>query len=117
MRIAVYGSLRKGGKLNPIMLDNGAKFLGESSFEGQLYSLGAYPAAIPGSGTVHCEVWDCSDELIKRLDSVEGHPWMYRRTPIETANCGLVQVYFYQRRLHSWDRRIESGVYNVADWK
>jgi gamma-glutamylcyclotransferase (GGCT)/AIG2-like uncharacterized protein YtfP len=116
MRIAVYGSLRKGGKLNHIMQDGQAQLLGESSFPGQLYSLGPYPAAVAGEGEVFCEVWECSDALVRRLDGVEGHPWMYERQKIWLPKFGDCQVYIYQRHVRGC-RRIESGRYDVKDWK
>jgi gamma-glutamylcyclotransferase (GGCT)/AIG2-like uncharacterized protein YtfP len=117
MRLAVYGSLKKSGKLHNRMVEGGATFLGESTFKGDLFSLGAYPAAVEGPGTVFCEVFECSDALIARLDSIEGHPWHYRRQVVWTPKFGDVQAYLYQHRLMSTDRKIENGRYNVADWK
>jgi gamma-glutamylcyclotransferase (GGCT)/AIG2-like uncharacterized protein YtfP len=117
IRIICYGSLKQGGKLHHNMRE--ARFLGTVAFPGQLYSLGAYPAARPPEGpedVVHGEVYECSDELVRRLDSIEGHPWMYKRTPIETAQFGSAQVYIYQHRPRG-HRRIESGIYDVKDWK
>jgi gamma-glutamylcyclotransferase (GGCT)/AIG2-like uncharacterized protein YtfP len=117
-RIICYGSLKRNGKLHGNMKD--ARFLGETTFPGQLFSLGPYPALRPAeteTDIVHGEVYEVGDALLKRLDSIEGHPWMYKRTRIETPNFGECQVYVYQRRLHSADKRIESGIYNVADWK
>jgi gamma-glutamylcyclotransferase (GGCT)/AIG2-like uncharacterized protein YtfP len=115
LKIAVYGSLKREGKLHFYMQD--AQYLGATTFPGDLYSLGSFPAAVPGQGQVHCEVFECTDALIERLDSLEGHPWIYRRSPVETAKFGSVQAYIYQRRLHSWDKKIESGLYNTKDWK
>jgi gamma-glutamylcyclotransferase (GGCT)/AIG2-like uncharacterized protein YtfP len=109
MRLGVYGTLKSKGRLNPIMLQHEATFLGESTFQGDLYSLGSFPAAVEGTGTVVCEVWECSDELVARLDSIEGHPWHYRRSRVWTPNFGEVQAYIYQRKLHSFDRPIASG--------
>jgi gamma-glutamylcyclotransferase (GGCT)/AIG2-like uncharacterized protein YtfP len=116
MRLCFYGSLKRGGKLNGILLDGKATFLGESTFEGDLFHLGSYPAAVKGSGVVHCEVWECSDALVKRLDGVEGHPWMYLRSKVWTPEFGEVQTYVYQRHLRG-AKLIASGNYNVADWK
>jgi gamma-glutamylcyclotransferase (GGCT)/AIG2-like uncharacterized protein YtfP len=118
VRICVYGSLKARGKLHHNM--QSARFLGETTFPGQLFHLGSYPALRPAEGPediVHGEVYECPDALVRRLDSIEGHPWMYKRTPIQTANFGECEVYVYQRRLHSADKRITDGIYNVADWK
>lgn len=56
MRIFVYGSLRhKQG--NSHWMTN-AQLLGDFSIDNyQLYSLGHYPGAVPGNGTVHGEVY------------------------------------------------------------
>jgi gamma-glutamylcyclotransferase (GGCT)/AIG2-like uncharacterized protein YtfP len=118
VRICVYGSLKKGGKLAHNM--QSARFLGETTFPGQLYHLGSYPALRPAEGpedVVQGEVYEVGDALLARLDSIEGHPWMYKREPIQTPNFGECQAYFYQRKLHSADRRIPDGNYNVKDWK
>lgn len=56
MRIFVYGSLRhKQG--NSHWMTN-AQLLGDFSIDNyQLYSLGHYPGAVPGNGTVHGEFY------------------------------------------------------------
>ena len=118
IRIVVYGSLKRGGKLHGHM--QGSRFLGTTTFPGQLFSLGSYPAARPAEepeDLIHGEVYECSDALVELLDRIEGHPWMYKRSPIQTAHFGQVQAYIYQRRPSSLERRIASGVYNVEDWK
>lgn len=118
VRICVYGSLKAGGRLHRNMQE--ARFLGETTFPGQLFSLGPYPAALPADtpeDVVHGEVYECPDALVKRLDSIEGHPWHYKRTQVQTAHFGAVEAYIYQRRLHAADRRIENGIYDVKDWK
>lgn len=119
-RIIVYGSLKKGGKLYPNMERGQAVYLGEVTFPGQLWSLGPYPAAKPAQAegdVIHGEAYEVGDELIKRLDSIEGHPWQYKREKVWTAKFGECQVYIYQRKLHATDKRIENGIYNVEDWK
>jgi gamma-glutamylcyclotransferase (GGCT)/AIG2-like uncharacterized protein YtfP len=118
IRICVYGSLKRNGKLHPNLKE--ARFLGETTFPGRLYSLGPYPALKPAeteTDVVHGEVYEVGDALLERLDHIEGHPWQYRREPIQTAHFGECQAYVYRRRLHAADKRIESGNYNVTDWK
>ncbi|PLN88416.1 gamma-glutamylcyclotransferase, partial [Klebsiella quasipneumoniae] len=54
MRIFVYGSLRRK-QGNSHWMTN-AQWLGAHSVDDyQLYSLGHYPGAVPGEGTVHGE--------------------------------------------------------------
>lgn len=56
MRIFVYGSLRRK-QGNSHWMTN-AQWLGAHSVNDyQLYSLGHYPGAVPGEGTVHGEVY------------------------------------------------------------
>ncbi len=56
MRIFVYGSLRRK-QGNSHWMTN-AQWLGAHSVDDyQLYSLGHYPGAVPGEGTVHGEVY------------------------------------------------------------
>ena len=68
MRIFVYGSLRhKQG--NSHWMTN-AQLLGDFSIDNyQLYSLGHYPGAVPGNGTVHGEVYRIDNATLAELDA------------------------------------------------
>ena len=69
MRIFVYGSLRhKQG--NSHWMTN-AQLLGDFSIDNyQLYSLGHYPGAVPGNGTVHGEVYRIDNATLAELDAL-----------------------------------------------
>jgi gamma-glutamylcyclotransferase (GGCT)/AIG2-like uncharacterized protein YtfP len=68
--IAVYGSL-KSGHYNHYLLGE-ARFLGETTVRGTLYSMGAYPAlAESGDKEYHAEVYEVPDEEYERIRRME----------------------------------------------
>lgn len=72
MRIIVYGSLRRK-QGNSHWMTN-AQWLGEHELEGyQIYNLGHYPAAIPGEGTIHCEVYRINSSILAELDELKSN--------------------------------------------
>jgi gamma-glutamylcyclotransferase (GGCT)/AIG2-like uncharacterized protein YtfP len=86
--VFVYGSL-KNGKGNHSLLGN-SKFLGRCYIEGphRMLSLGGYPGLvekedIPNSKVVG-EVYQISEETLRALDYLEGHPRYYCRYKVET---------------------------------
>jgi gamma-glutamylcyclotransferase (GGCT)/AIG2-like uncharacterized protein YtfP len=93
----VYGLLRRGEALHHLMED--AKHLGEPEVPDlTLYSMGEYPAAVPGSGTVAGELYRLSREAtLAVLDEVEGlglDPPAYRREEIE-VDGQTAWIYLY----------------------
>lgn len=69
MRIFVYGSLRRK-QGNSHWMTN-AQWLGAHSVDDyQLYSLGHYPGAVPGEGTVHGEVYRIDASTLAELDAL-----------------------------------------------
>nr|VUD35322.1 AIG2 family protein [Raoultella sp. NCTC 9187] len=69
MRIFVYGSLRRK-QGNSHWMTN-AQWLGAHSVNDyQLYSLGHYPGAVPGEGTVHGEVYRIDASTLAELDAL-----------------------------------------------
>ncbi len=83
MRIFVYGSLRhKQG--NSHWMTN-AQLLGDFSIDNyQLYSLGHYPGAVPGNGTVHGEVYRIDNATLAELDALRTRGGEYARQLIQT---------------------------------
>lgn len=81
MRIFVYGSLRtKQG--NSHWMTN-ALLLGNFSIDNyQLYSLGHYPGAVPGNGTVHGEVYRIDNATLAELDALRTRGGI--RTPVNS---------------------------------
>jgi len=84
MKIAVYGTLKKG-QVRAFALSK-QKFLGEAETE-PLYSLhdnGHYPMLVEGGATsVKCELYEVDDECMKVLDGIEGVAYgLYKRAKI-----------------------------------
>ena len=90
MRIFVYGSLRhKQG--NSHWMTN-AQLLGDFSIDNyQLYSLGHYPGAVPGNGTVHGEVYRIDNATLAELDALRTRGGEYARQLIQT---GIIPAIF-----------------------
>jgi gamma-glutamylcyclotransferase (GGCT)/AIG2-like uncharacterized protein YtfP len=68
--IAVYGSLKKG-RYNHHLLET-AKFLGNTTVRGTLYSMGSYPALVEeGDNSYPAEVYEVDDEFYTRIRGME----------------------------------------------
>jgi gamma-glutamylcyclotransferase (GGCT)/AIG2-like uncharacterized protein YtfP len=100
MLVAVYGTLRKGQRNN--LLLNTSIFLGEDiikeSFE--MYDLGHYPGVIIGNNNITVEVYDINEQILKRLDYLEGYiennkTNLYDRIKINTK-FGEAYIYIYK---------------------
>lgn len=108
MRIIVYGSLRRK-QGNSHWMTN-AQWLGDHELEGfNLYDLGQYPAAVPGEGTIYCEVYRINAGILAELDELKSNTKDYRRELIATP-YGSAWIYIYKRSLEGVPR-IASG-----DW-
>ena len=108
MRIFVYGSLRRK-QGNSHWMTN-ALWLGEHSVpDYQLYSLGHYPGAVPGDGTVHGEVYRIDASTLAELDALRTKAGEYARHLIQTP-YGSAWIYLYIRSLDGVER-IKGG-----DW-
>ena len=95
MRIFVYGSLRTR-QGNSHWMTN-AQLLGAHSVDDyQLYSLGHYPGAVPGEGTVHGEVYRIDASTLAELDALRTKGGEYARHLIQTP-YGSAWMYVYQR--------------------
>ena len=106
MRIFVYGSLRRK-QGNRHWMTN-AQWLGDHSVSDyQLYSLGHYPGAVPGVGTVHGEVYRIDASTLAELDALRTKAGEYARHLIQTP-YGSAWMYVYQRPVEGFTL-IESG--------
>lgn len=102
IRLWVYGTLKKGGRLHGAM--RGASFLAccRSVPGYQLLKLGWYPGLVrvpcPGPGdTVAGELYEVPVEMLDRLDEAEGAPALFRREPVALpGHPQAAQAYFYQ---------------------
>lgn len=108
MRIIVYGSLRRK-QGNSHWMTN-AQWLGDHELDGYaLFDLGHYPAAVPGEGKIHCEVYRINSSIMAELDELKSNTKDYRRELISTP-YGSAWIYLYIRSLEGVGR-IASG-----DW-
>lgn len=68
--VIVYGTLRKGGRLNILL--SGQEYMYSLKVNGyDMYTNGSYPAIMPGEGTIHTEVYNISKEVKEKIDWVE----------------------------------------------
>ena len=99
MTIFVYGSLKKG-YYNHRLLTN-AGLLGEFRTQPnyQLYDNGSFPYLVevqPGEGVcVEGEVYEVTDQQLKALDRLEGHPDHYVRKAVALQEIENVEAYVY----------------------
>lgn len=93
VNVFVYGTLKKGFGLN-YLLDS-SKFIGEAKLEGyEMYSLVSFaPFIVKGDGKVYGEVYEISEDLLKKLDKFEAR---YNRKEVEVEILGeKMKVYVY----------------------
>ena len=70
MKIAVYGSLKRGKYNHAILSDQ--KFLGDTTVIGTLYSVGAYPALVDEGDNVYpAEIYEVSPEVYSAIRGME----------------------------------------------
>ena len=69
MRIAVYGTLRKGMPLHGYL--TGAKFLGEDWIEGFELYFKYLPKAVRGKGRIKVEVYEVNEETFRAINEME----------------------------------------------
>ena len=98
--VFVYGTLKRGLALAREMRRARGKLLGLATIRGNLYDLGPYPAAVPGRGTIHGELYAVPEPGLAHLDRVEGRG--YRRRLVTALGLDgwkrKAWVYFYRRR-------------------
>ncbi len=92
VKVFVYGTLKKGFSLNYLLANS--IFIGEASLNGyDMYSLTSFPFITKGKGKVYGEVYEVSEDLLKRLDMIEGG---YVRKEVEVEILGKkMKVYTY----------------------
>ena len=116
--IFVYGTLRKGAK-HPAhrLLAGRARFIGTGKFQGKLYDLGRFPAAVASdrkSDRVTGEVYRLDDprRTLELLDHYEGKLFRREVRPIRWRGGAAIDawVYLYGGPLHE-AARIRCGDY------
>jgi len=112
-RVMVYGTLLSGEPNHRVL--EGARFIARAqtppSF--RMYDLGGCPAVTTGGDTIHGEVYDVDERTLARLDRLEVHPTLYRRTRIHLADGSRAEIYL----LASMGRIEGRPVIASGDWR
>jgi gamma-glutamylcyclotransferase (GGCT)/AIG2-like uncharacterized protein YtfP len=126
MKVAVYGTLRKGFSNNRLL--NDSDYLGTDILTGfEMYSLGAFPAIKSGNGEIEVEVYEINPHTLNALDMLEGYldkysPFnMYNRESVQTK-YGEAYVYIWAKSLTGrtkipsgkWERNI--SIHSQRNW-
>lgn len=93
----VYGSLMKNQSNHDYYLAD-TKFLTDVTLSGyEIYDLGCYPGIIEGNGKVYGELYEVTDEELKRVDRLEGEGNLYIRklVKVSLANNEIVEAWCY----------------------
>lgn len=114
-KVFVYGTLLRDD-YNHRHLD-GARFICEAMtppcFE--LRHLGGFPAMLErGSTSVVGEVYEVDDDILRRLDRLEGHPRFYHRAWIDLSDGERVLTYVMTPARAGDSPIIESGSWRDA---
>jgi gamma-glutamylcyclotransferase (GGCT)/AIG2-like uncharacterized protein YtfP len=107
----VYGTLKRGFRLHPVMEDGGARFLGEAITAGKFAMWGRhfpYIASCCDGSHVVGELYDVSDELLSHLDQIEGAPQHYQRRKIKVLVRGYaVNAWVYAVGMSKYEREVK----------
>lgn len=118
--VFVYGSLRKGeynrGVVEPHILNT----LGEGCIQGQMVSLGAYPAVLLDKpGIVVGEWLRVTARGMAALDRLEGYPTLYSKAHVWDVQNNIEGVVYYmtEQQLSRFLRGGRNGmVVPGGDW-
>jgi len=102
-KIFVYGTLKRGYSRSSAL--QGEIFLGSAVTKPlyRMYDCGDYPGLVeaPDGLCIEGELWEVSDECLKRLDEIEGVAiHLYERKPVilqQPHEREFAETYFYQQ--------------------
>jgi len=110
--VFVYGSLRKGRGLNPVL--SSSEFVGEFKTKPKytMYSLGAFPCIVKsGNTSIVGEIYKISLETERRLDMIEGVPQLYQKGKVDIDGHKDVIAYFMKKSSVKGLNKVDNG-----DW-
>lgn len=109
--VFVYGTLKKGFYNHKGRLDGSAgysKFIKKDSVDGIMYDLGAFPAAVLYDSNefsnpnermhIHGEIYEIDNNVLKKLDQLEGYPTFYNRSKIITHSGIEAWIYHMDKK-------------------
>lgn len=73
--------------------------------------MGNFPAMKEGTDSIFGELYFISEETLKRLDILEGHPTYYQRKDRQTLNGNPCWVYLFNHNIPE-SQYIHSGIWN-----
>ena len=119
-KLFVYGILKRGFQLD--LEKRGAKFIGKAILlDAALYCLGSGVGMKLEPGKVaHGEVFKIPKDKWSWLDSIEGHPYNYRRVIVEPlltnlGEAGMTMKTWAYEFPHPTQSIIESGNYEYME--
>ena len=111
-KVFVYGSLRKGFGLSPVLSSSDYVDTVQTKPKYTMYSLGAFPCIVKGGNTaITGEVYNISSDTEERLDMIEGVPQLYKKGKVEIKGFRNVLAYFMTKSSVKGLNVVESG-----DW-
>jgi gamma-glutamylcyclotransferase (GGCT)/AIG2-like uncharacterized protein YtfP len=114
VRVAVYGTLKKGEANYRRLLPGEAPiYRGFVDLPYRMYENGEYPMLVPAgeSRRILVEVFDVSEEKLLELDRLE-EPYRYFRETIAIEGVGDVEIYVHDAPPPAGFAPVESG-----EWK
>jgi len=111
-RLFVYGTLREGFPLHEVLEDS--EFVDSGWIEGfAMYRIGDVPTVEESGDSqdkVFGEIYLISPKILQKIDDVEGHPIVYKRTWVN--QLGGVWVYL-EMNMHPsyYENKVEDGIY------
>ena len=111
MKIAVYGTLRKGKPLHGYLGDS--RFLGEDWIEGYDLYVDALPFTVRGEGKLKVEVYEVDDETFEAIDRMEVNAG-YRPVEVDTK---FGRAVLWEWAYEPSGEKIESGDFDEVDFK
>ena len=110
--VFVYGSLRKGFGLSPVL--NSSEFIGDVQTKPKytMYSVGAFPCITEsGNTSIVGEIYKVDLATLRRLDMIEGVPQLYKKGIVEVDGYEDVIAYFFTDDKAEGLQKIDNG-----DW-
>lgn len=118
MKIFVYGTLKKNHGNHRYYLED-AKFLGHAITVDKytMYSRGIPFVTKDPFVQIHGEVYEITEDQLRPIDSLEGHPQWYKREliSVQLETGEIIEAWIYLNNLSEENKKvypiIENGIY------